>query len=157
MGTYQAGWSHVGVNTADQVYANLTVATATSARPRIKEIGVNISVAPTTAPLFYIVRTTARGTQTATLAGLPLDPADPACIGTLDTTWSAQPTKAGTVGTAALAVGGLAVTAGGMLIFTFYDFPLTIPNTSGAGLALVNSLASGATTGTFNGYFKWDE
>lgn len=156
MGTYQAGWSHAGVNTADQVYANLNN-TASTARLRIKEIGVNISVAPTTAPLFYLVRTTARGTQTTTLLGLQRDPADPNSTGTLDSVWSVQPTKAGTVATAALAVGGLAVTAGGMLVWTFYDFPLVVPSGAGNGLAVVNSLASGATTGTFNGYFVWDE
>jgi hypothetical protein len=144
------------VNTADQIYANLNN-TATSERLRILEIGVNISVAPTTAPLFYLVRTSARGTQSTTLAGLPLDAADPASTGTVDSVWSVQPTKAGTVSTAGLTVGGLAVTAGGMLIWTFYDAPLIVAATTGTGLALANSLASGATTGTFNGYFKWEE
>lgn len=156
MGTYMAGWSHAGVNTADQVYANL-VNTASTARLRVKEIGVNISVASTTAPLFYVVRTTARGTQTTTLAGLPLDPADPTPTGTVDSVWSVQPTKAGTISTAALAAGGMATTAGGMLVWTFYDFPLTVTTGAGNGIAIVSSLASGATTGTFNGYFKWDE
>jgi hypothetical protein len=156
VGTYQAGWSHAGVNTADTIYANLNN-TASTARLRIKEIGVNISVAPTTAPLFYLVRTTARGTQTTTLAGLPLDPSDPTPTGTLDSAWSVAATKAGTIATASLAAGGLAVTAGGMLIWTFYEFPLTVTTGAGNGLALVNSLASGATTGTFNGYVKWDE
>ena len=156
MGLYAAGWSHAGVNTADKPMANLLG--GTGQRLKIREIKVGISVASTTAPLFYLVRTTARGTQTTTLAGIALDPADVAAVGTVDSVWSADPTKAGTIATASIDVGGLAVTAGGMIIWTFSeDSPLIIPATSGAGLAVYNSAASGTTTGTLFGSFLWEE
>ena len=116
---YMAGWSHAGVNTADQVYANLSN-TGTSKRMYVREVGVNISVAPTTAPLFYLARTTADGTVTTTLAGIALEPADGAAVGTLDTVWSVQPTKAGTVSTATVntlnLTGGQTPTQGSLVI-----------------------------------------
>lgn len=155
MAKYGAGWSHAGVNTADKPMANLLG--GTGARLKVREVKVGISVAPTTAPLFYLVRTSARGTQTTTLAGVALEPVEVASVGTVDSVWSADPTKAGTLAAASIDVGGLAVTAGGMIVWTFYDDPLVIDDASGAGLAVYNSAASGATTGTLFGSFIWEE
>ena len=153
MGTYVGGFSRAGINTANSPVANLNQ-TGTSARLHIVEIGVGVAVAPTTAPMFYLTRATARGTQTATLAGLPVDAADPAAGGTVDTTWSANPTFSTTN---YLVMGGLAVTAGGFLVWTFYDDPLVVIATAGNGITIANVNASGATLGTFAGYFKWHE
>lgn len=149
-----AGVSRAGINTADTAYFNLVGGTGN--RLAVYEIKVNIGVAPTTAPAFYIARTTARGTQASTLAGLFADGADAGGIGTLDVcgTGASQPTF---TAASKLDTGGLGVTAGGMLIWTFYDDPIIIPATSGAGLALCNSNASGATTGTFYCSYRWRE
>jgi hypothetical protein len=152
MGRFGAGVSRGGVNTADSAYFLLLG--GTGHRLEIVEIKVSISVAPTTAPLFYLARTTARGTQTSTLAGQPLDPADTQTpIGTLDVVGTAPTFTAANK----IDIGGLAVTAGGIWVWTFYDRPLLVPATANAGLAVVNANASGATTGTFASSYRWDE
>lgn len=155
MPRYGAGVSASGVNTANTAYFNLDN-TATTDRLYVRQIIVAISVAPTTAPLFYLVRTTARGTQASTLAGLPIDPAEVAATGTLDVcgTGASQPTF---TNTNRLQVGALAVTAGGAFVWTFWDYPLIVPATAGNGLAVANLNASGATTGTFVASYLWDE
>lgn len=153
MARYSAGFSVAGVNTANTQLANLSN-TATTDRLFVVEIGVGISVAPTTAPSFYLSRATARGTQTTTLAGQPHDAADGAPVGTLDTAWSVAPTFSTT---SQLRRGGLSTAAGGLLIWTFYDAPLVIDRTAASGLVLANALATGTTLGTFAGYFCWDE
>jgi hypothetical protein len=43
--------------------------------------------------------------------------------------------------------GGMSTTAGGLLIWTFYDDPLVITNATASGLVIANANASGATTG----------
>jgi hypothetical protein len=155
MSRWGAGVSRSGINTADTAYFNLVG--GTTDRLSIVEIVVNIAVAPTTAPALYLARTTARGTQASTLAGQPFDLADTGTTnaGTLDVTGTAgsQPTF-----TAAnkIGVGGLAVTAGGVFVWTFYDQPLVVPATAAAGLAVCNANASGATTGTFLCSMFWD-
>lgn len=150
-----AGVSRAGINTADTAYFNLLGGTGN--RLAVEQVIVNIAVAPTTAPAFYLVRTTVRGTQASTLAAQPLDGADAGAIGTLDVcgTGASQPTF-----TAAnkIQIGGLAVTAGGAFIWTFpQDAPLIVPATSAAGIAVANANASGATTGTFLCSFLWRE
>jgi hypothetical protein len=153
MSRYGAGASRVGINTADSVYFQLRP-TTTAQRLKVLEIVVGIAAAPTTAPSLYLTRSTAVGTSTATLAGLPLDPADAAAMGTFDSTWSAAPTI-----TAAnkLQVGALAVTAGGAWVWSFRDWPLVMAASTGAGLCICNANASGATTGTFVASMLWQE
>jgi hypothetical protein len=151
---YGAAVSRAGINTADTAYFNLLGGTAS--RIYIVQITVNIAVAPTTAPAFYLARTTARGTQASTLLGQALDAADVAATGTLDVCGTAGNQPTFTAGNK-LASGGLAVTAGGMLIWTFYDVPLVIPATAANGLALCNANASGATTGTIHCSMLWNE
>lgn len=154
MDRFSAGISNSGINTADRAYFSLQQ-TGTAHRLQVIQVMVDIAVAPTTAPALYLVRTSARGTQTSTLIGQPHDPSAPTALGTVDQCASAtQPTF-----TAAnkLQVGALAITAGGIFIWTFYDRPLIIPATSGSGLAIANANASGATTGTFQASFTWDE
>lgn len=154
MSFYGAGATKAGINTADQVYFQLRP-TATSQRLKIFQIVVNIAVAPTTAPSFYLVRSSAIGTNSATLAGQPLDPNDPASIATWDSNFSAQPTF-----TAAnkMATGALAVTAGGAFVWTFpSDAPIVLAASTTAGLCVANTNASGATTGTFVASCLWRE
>lgn len=149
-----AGVTRAGINTADTAYFNLLG--GAGQRLEVFEIKVNIAVAPTTAPAFYLARTTARGTQASTLAAQAFDSADTGFIGTLDVCGTAGSAPTFTAANK-LDVGGLALTAGGMLIWTFYDAGIVIPATAGAGLALCNSNASGATTGTFLCSYKWRE
>ena len=152
MSRYMASNSKAGVNTAGTIMWQLRPTTAAQ-RLKVLEIGIGIAVAPSTAPSFQLVRTTAVGTSTTTAAGQPYDPADAAAIGTLDSAWSANPTSSGTV----MRQSGLAVTAGGQLFWTFYDVPLILAASTTAGLAIVNANASGATTGTMTCYCVWQE
>lgn len=149
-----AGVSLSGINTANTAYANLLGGTGN--RLEIQQIIVNIAVAPTTAPSFYLCRTTVRGTQASTLAGQPFDAADAGGVGTLDVcgTGASQPTF---TNTNKIDVGGLAITAGGTFIWTFGPEGLIIPATAAAGVALCNANASGATTGTFLVSYRWRE
>lgn len=151
MAVYGATSSKAGVNTATTTMWNLW---STGASIYIQSLIVQIPVAPTTIPDLYVVRSTARGTQTATVAGNMFDPNDNAATGTLDTTWSANPTV-NAVGTAMLRM-PLPLSAGA----TFYWAADTLNAMwirSGAGLAIVNANASGATTGTFNLSIAWRE
>jgi hypothetical protein len=154
MGYYGAGASKAGVNTANTAYFQIRP-TGTTARLRIYQIVINISVAPTTAPSFYLARSTAIGTVTTTLAGQPLEPADPTPIGTFDSAFSVAPTFSTTN---FISTGGLATTAGGAWVWTFpSDGPLVVTNSTAAGIVVVNQNLSGATVGTFVGSVLWDE
>lgn len=154
MPRYGAGVTRAGVNTANTAYFNLLGGTGD--RLLVRQVIISVAVAPTTAPQWYLVRTTARGTQASTLAGLPFDTADVAANGTLDVcgTGASAPTFTNTNW---ITTGALAVTAGGAFVWSFWDVPLIVPATSGNGLAIANANASGSTTGNFNGSFVWDE
>lgn len=153
MARYSAGFSVAGVNTANTQVANL-VNTGTSQRLRVLQIAVGVASAPTTAPQFYLARSTARGTQTTTLAGQTFDPGDQASIGTVDSAWSVAPTFSTTN---KFVNGGLGTTAGGWWVWDFRDSPLIVTASAGAGLTIVNANASGTTLGTFAGHFIWEE
>lgn len=152
---YQAALSRAGINTAGpqlywQLRSNGTV------RLRVIEVGISVSVAPSTAPNFQISRAiTLLGTASTSLAGQPLDSSDGAATGVFESAWSAGPT----INTTYHRMMALAVTAGGGFIWTWpVDSPLII---GGAGVAhalqISNANASGATTGTFAGYVVWEE
>jgi hypothetical protein len=151
MAIYAATSSKSGVNTATTTMWSLW---STGGSLYIQTLIVQIPVAPTTIPDLYVVRTTARGTQTATVAGNPYDPNDNAATGTLDTTWSANPTV-GAVGTAMLRM-PLPLSAGATFYWTA-DTLNAMWVRNAAGLAIVNGNASGATTGTFNLTIAWRE
>lgn len=155
MARYGAGVSMSGINTANTAYANLDQ-TGSTQRLLVRQVIVNIAVAPSTAPALYLARTSARGTQASTLAGLPWDENDAAALGTVDVcgTGASQPTF---TNTNIMSGGGLAVTAGGAWVWTFFDVPIIIKATAGNGLAVCNANASGATLGTFKVSFMWDE
>ena len=153
MARYGASFAVAGVNTANTFTVNL-MNTGTAVRLRVMQVAIGISVAPTTAPQFYLSRTTARGTNTTTLAGQPFDSGEPTSQATLDLTNSGAPTFSTTL---KIVGGGLATTAGGWWIWDFRDSPLVIPATAASGLAIVNANASGSTTGTFAGYMTWEE
>jgi hypothetical protein len=148
---YQAALSRAGINTAGpQLYWQLRSATP---RIRIYEVGVSVSVAPTTAPVFQISRATASlGTASTTLTGIALDAADAAATGIFESAWSGAPT----INTSYQRMMGLPVTAGGGFIWTWpEDSPLVLAGTN--ALQITNANASGATTGTFVAYVVWEE
>lgn len=151
MARFSAGGTRAGTNTAGTNYWGLIPGTAT-APARIREIGIGVAVAPANAPAFYISRQTAAGTYSTTLAGQPSD-------GTATTTsqynfqtYSANGTFSATN---FLRYGALAATAGGLLVWTFYDEPLIVSPTG--GIVITNANATAATLGTFVAYAVWDE
>lgn len=149
MAIFEVSGTRAGINTANSPVANLWVPTRKSI---VREIGVAIQTAPTTAPLFALQRSTARGTQTTTLTPIAGGLSAPTATTVLDTAWSVNPTWT----TAAPYMRGFAlpVTAGGGYIWTF---PQGIEIASGAGLMLFNVNASGATLGAFAFYFSYEE
>jgi hypothetical protein len=153
MPRYSASATRAGINTANSAYFQLRN-TVTTQRLYVVEIGIGIATAPTTAPVLYVSRSSAVGTSTATLAGQPNDPGETSAVGTFDSTWSSAPTFSTTN---FLRMGGLAVTAGGYLIWTFYDAPIVVPASTSQGLVFANSAASGSTVGSFSAYCTWDE
>jgi hypothetical protein len=142
-----------GVNTANTVYFQLK--SAATSRLRLREVIWTITTAPTTAPQFIISRSTATGTSTTTVAGVPADPADPAATGTLDSAWSAAPTFT-TAGPHLFAL-QLAVTIGGVFYWASGDEMADIIVPVSSGLAFAWSTASGATLGASTLSIAWDE
>ena len=150
MARYSSSINKAGVNSATTTYVNLWLPTN---RGFIREIGISVTTAPSNAQDWYLVRATARGTQTATQAGTALTPDAASSTGTVDNTWSGNPTVG--AATAALRRFGLPVTAGSGIIWTFAKGDLEVSNSN--GLAIVNANASGGTLGAFTFYFDWEE
>ncbi len=151
MAIYQAVFSIAGVNAVDQVVFNLkTVATD---RAWVREVGMFIEVAPTTAPQFALKRMNAVGTGAITTATAGLsDPADGAASALLETAWATlRPTVTG--GAFRRTLVPLAV--GNGVIWDFTNRPLIVPVSSGLCGVVLN--ASGATVGTLGGYVVWEE
>lgn len=152
MPAYSVGNNKAGVNTANTVMWQIK--TAASNRIRIRELGIFISSAPTTAPIWVLARSTALGTSSTTTAGQPLDTTDAAATGTLDSAWSSAPTF-NTSGPFIRQV-GLPTTAGNGIIWTFAPGEeLVIP--ASAGLCIANTVAAGATVGSMSFYATWLE
>ena len=136
-----------GINTANSPVASLWTATR---KVRILEVGIFIQAVPTTAPLFALQRATARGTATTTLTPIARDPADAAATAVLDTVWSANPTFS--TANPQMRVGGVPNAIGNGIVWAFG--PDAIEIAVGAGFTLFNINASGATLGSFAGYFS---
>ena len=153
MSRYSAAGTVSGTNSAS-VQCFTLQANSAAARARIREIGINVAVSPSNAPAFYVVRQTVAGTAATTLAGQPHDPSTTV---TSSYNFICNSGNGTFSATGFLRYGGLATTAGGMLIWTFYDEPLQITPGSGNGITIVNANATGGTTGTFGAYFCWDE
>lgn len=151
MSRYGAGVAAAGVNTANTAYFGLWPTTATQ-RLRVMQVVVGIATAPSTAPVFGLARSTARGTQSTTRAGQPFDDGDTAAIGTLDGGFSAAPTF---TNTNIIQIGPMAVTAGGGWVWDFRDSPLVLGVSN--GLVVFNLQASGTTVGSFRCSMMWEE
>jgi hypothetical protein len=143
MGAYSATSSKSGVNTAATTMWNLW---STGATVYLQSLIISMPVATTTIPDLYVVRSSARGTQSTTQLGGMFDPNDNAATGTLDSAWSNNPTVG--AATAALVRLPLALASGATFYWTS-DQLNAMWMRSGSGLAIVNGNASGTTTGTF--------
>lgn len=151
MARYSVGLNRAGVNTANTVLAELRA--SASARIKLLETMITIQVAPATPPRFVLARPNnapAGGTNNVPVGD---DAADGASLSTFYTTgWSTTPTFA--TGGPFNRLGGLPVTLGGAILWTFPE-GLWLP-LSGS-LLLANLAASGATLGAFDLYFAWEE
>lgn len=151
MALYSAAFSIAGVNSTNQVLANLK--TTTTDRAIIREIGVFTEVAPTNAPQYGLMRMNAVGTGTITNATVALhDPADGANSVNLETAWAtARPTVTGGVFRRTM----VPLAIGNGVVWDFTNRGLIVPVS--AGLCVIIANASGATTGTHGGYVTWEE
>jgi hypothetical protein len=154
MATYRAVVTgRAGVNTANTVYFQLR--SAATNRLRLREMIWTITTAPTTAPLMLVSRSTAVGTSSTTVAGVPNDPADAAATGTLDSAWSVAPTF--NTGGPHLTALQLATTVGGVFYWASGDPTNDIIVPVSSGLSFAWSTASGATLGAHSLSLVWDE
>lgn len=151
MALYSAVFTIAGVNTANQVLANLK--TAASDRAIIREVGVFIEVAPSNAPQYGLMRMNAVGTGAITVATAALsDTADGAVTAGLETAWATtRPTVTGGVFRRTM----VPLAVGNGVVFDFTNRGLIVPVS--AGLCVMIANASGATVGTHGGYVTWEE
>ncbi len=151
MAIYSAVFSIAGVNTANQVLANIK--TGASDRAHILEVGVFIEVAPTSAPQYGLQRMNAVGTGAITNATVAAhDSAAPASAINLETAWATtRPTVTGGV----LRRTMVPLAVGNGVIWDFTSRPILVPVS--AGLCIMITNASGATVGTHGGYVVWDD
>jgi hypothetical protein len=149
MARYSVPNAKNGVNTANTIMWQLRAVSPD--RAELVELGLSVKVAPTTGPSWRLNRPTAIGTSSATVTPQPEDPDTRAADARLDTTWSVNPTLAGTD----LREYTTANAIGSGIVWTWYDRPLRI--SIATGIALINGLATGVTLGTFAIYAVFDE
>lgn len=151
MALYSATFSIAGVNATNQVLFNLK--TTSTDRAFIREVGMFIEVAPTTAPQYSLMRMNADGTGGTTNAtALIHDIADGAASALLGTAWvTLRPTVTGGAGRRT----SVPLAIGNGVIFDFTTRPLIVPVSAGLCGVILN--ASGATVGTHGGYVVWEE
>jgi hypothetical protein len=139
-----------GINTANSPMWQFK--TAAASRARIFEIALSSSTGPTNGPSWRLVRATAVGTSTATVAAEEQDPGGGAATAVLDTAWSAAPTQA----TVSMRRYATPNTVGSGIVWTWPDHrPLIVPLSS--GLIIVNDTAAGTTLGAFNCAIVFEE
>jgi hypothetical protein len=152
MATYSVAVNRAGVNTANTVLSELR--TAATTRAILRQVKISMAVLPTTAPRFALARATNTPAGGTAVAGQPFDPADAAALTShFNTGQSTVPTF--TTGGPFLVAGGLPLTLGAGLIWTFPGQGLVIPVSS--SLLLANLNASGATLGSFDIDLMWEE
>jgi hypothetical protein len=141
-----------GVNTANTVMWELR--SASTDRVYIREIGLFIVVAPTTAPSLVLARTTNTPAGATNLTPIGADPADAAASAVFSTAWATTAPTFTTAGPFIRNI-GLPVTAGSGAIWSFADEPVVLAVSS--GLCIANLNATGATLGSFGCYVVFDE
>jgi hypothetical protein len=152
MAFHSAEFSISGVNTANTTLLNLKAASTRGFA--LIEFGVSYTVLSTTAYDLGLVRMNAVGTGSITsTAGAPHSGMTSEASATvLETVWAtARPTRTGTRFRRLT----LPLTIGAGVIWQFGPEGIFVP--PAGGLCLEGISASGATTGTLEGYFCWDE
>ncbi len=149
---YAVGLNRAGVNTANTVLAELRA--AATARVFVEEFGISMAVLPTTAPRFVLTRPNNSPVGGTNNVPNPLDVADAASLSSFFLTGQSTAPTFVTAGPY-IQAGGLPLTLGAGLLWTFPGQGLAIP--LGGSLLLANLNASGATLGSFDLYIKWRE
>lgn len=152
MALYSAAASMSGINTANKCYHTLMA--ASGSRPKVYRITLLMTVVPTTLPSFQLRRVTAAGvTPGATLTPIALDGNEQAAASALQSGgFGTDPTTNSTP----LDICAFPNTAGAAWVWNFAS-PILIPSGTANGLSIYNTIASGATTGTFIASFLYDE
>lgn len=130
--------------------------TSTASRARVFEIGLSVAgpTAPTVGPTWRLMRATAVGTANVTVTAEEEDPGGPVANTVLDAGWTTPPTLA-SIGMRRY---GTPNTIGSGIVWTWPDHrPLIIPNAAASGIVVVNVVATGAATGSFNMYAIFEE
>lgn len=149
---YSVSRNIAGVNTAGTVLAELRA--GAGARLVIREIGISIRVASTTAAALVLARPTNSPAGGTAITPQKHDNADGASGAVFYTAgWTTTPTFTTTGDWYRIA--GLPLTVGAGVIWTFPDQGLVIP--TGGSLLFANLNASGTTTGSFDFYATWSE
>jgi hypothetical protein len=152
MPRYTCALNRAGVNTANTVLLELR--TASNARAFVREIGLSMAVLPSTAPRFVLARPTNTPAGGTNNTPIPADAADGASLSAFYATGQSTVPTFTTAGPYIM-VGGLPLTLGAGLIWTFGPQELIVGLSS--SLLLANLNAAGATLGSTDIYFKWDE
>jgi hypothetical protein len=147
MATYESGT--VGAAAATTNNAIVVLWNTGSDRLRLREVAI-VNVGSTNAEKAALATITARGTNTGTLAGSALDENDPAAAGTVDFSWSVQPT----VGQILRRTHGI-VNAMTSVVFSFWGRKQGVWVAGGAGVAMVNQLTSAADA--WEAWWVWEE
>jgi hypothetical protein len=147
---FEVSNSKAGTNTANTIMWQFK--TAASSRARIFEIALSLAAITTNGPSWRLARSATVGTSSATAAAEEQDPGGGAATAVLDTAWSANPTLAAVN----LRQYATPATVGSGIVWTWPDHrPLIIPLSS--GLCIVNSTATGASTGTLVASIVFEE
>lgn len=149
---YSLGINRAGVNTANTVLAELR--TGANSRAILREVAISMAVLPTTAPRLVLVRPTNTPAGGTNNVPQPWDLADGAALSSFVLTGqSTAPTF--TAAGPYLKSAGLPLTLGAGFVWTFGAGGLLVPLS--ASLLLANLNASGATLGSFDMHFVWEE
>jgi hypothetical protein len=143
---YDVYWTKTNTASATVPMGNLLITGAT-VRPSIFSISSGSDAVADNATSYDIQRTSARGTQTASVVANALDSANPAATALFDTTWSGNPTI---TGTSTIWRWGQNQRAAYLWIAN-PGRELIIPATANAGLALV---AVANSPSAFSGVFS---
>jgi hypothetical protein len=138
-------------NTVSTTVPMFNLVGAATRRLKVYEIIVASDATPgDEASKFSLMRTTARGTQSTTVAPNALDPEAPASIATLDTTWSVDPTITALSQLLQFAVNQRAT-------FRWVAVPgseIIVPAVAGAGLALISVVSTSPANFAFSIFWR---
>jgi hypothetical protein len=149
MSRHSASFSISGFNTAGSALLNLK---ASSTVPvTLVEVGIFYAVLSTNAMQLGLVRMNVAGTATITSTAGMAHTTGATSTAVLETGWGTRPSMTGTIGRQMT----LPLTIGAGIVWPMQDGGIIVPVSGGLCLQTIN--ASGATAGTINGWFTWEE